>query len=266
MVKYILKKDTNWLSINNTQVKGIANGFNARIQQVQRVLFLCAEAVLLHDACEEYVSNPLTPDLNKKMDIYDYAIELAQRAAQDLLRNQRNNRNNVVEEVSDLLASDFLIVDAIARDAIALPANTVRNYDQQIADLFQVRADIEAAIQMLEQAIAFVENANAQQLSCMETLRHVSIILRDNETGATAGERVQRMYIYNVNAAIERVVFPKTEGRLSRFHEEIIGDLENAGRNADVSTLVIHLKRIRNNEGFIDFITTIDSLTRLIQR
>jgi aspartate/glutamate racemase len=91
------------------------------------------------------------------------------------LHNQRNNRNNVVEEVSDLLATDFLIVDAIARDAIALPANTVRNYDQQIADLLQVRADIEAAIQMLEQAIAFVENANAQQLSCMETLRHVSM-------------------------------------------------------------------------------------------
>jgi hypothetical protein len=263
LVNYIIEKDTNWLTINNPTVNTIANGFNARIQQSQRILFLSAEAVLLHDACEEYVSDQLMPGLNDKMDIYDEAIRLANQQVQDLLHAPRNNMDNIVGEVSNLLAVDFSVVDSVARDTIVLPQNTLRNHGQQIADLLQVKANLETAIQMLEQAIAFVENANAQQLRCREnTLRHVPIIL-GGEGAANFTERARRMR-HNISA-ISKVVFPRTADRLSRFHVQIADDLEDAVVNADAENLRAQLESIRYNEGFMDFIEAVDNFIRVLQ-
>jgi hypothetical protein len=260
LVNYILLKDNNWLTINNLQVNAIADGFNARIQEAQKILLLCAEAILLHDACEEYISNPLMPYLNEKMDIYDEAIGLANQETQALLY-PRNNMNNVVREVSNLLAADFLLVDAVARDAIALPGDAASDHEQQVAELLQCMTDIKAAIQMLEQAIAFVRNVNEKQLRCRDTLGDVPIILGGNNDDFTI--RIQNMP-RNITS-IERVVFSKTETRLSRFHIQISGDLNNAVENAELENIIAQLESIRYNEGFIDFIETVNSLTRVIQ-
>jgi hypothetical protein len=141
-----------------------------------------------------------------------------------------------------------------------LPDNAVRDHGQQVADLFKVRDDIEAAVQMLEQAIEFVENAKEKESRCRDTRRNIPMIIGDNEVSTTL--RFQKIG-RNINA-ITYVVFPKTAGRLSRFHGAITNDLDEAARNADVENVIAQLESIRYNDGFIDFIEKFDSFIRVI--
>jgi hypothetical protein len=254
VVNYIIQKDSKWLTINNTQVNAIVNDFNACIQQSQRILLLCAEAELLHDVCKEYISNPLiSVDLvNKKINIYDDAIRVAAQQAQPLLPTLRNSDNNEVRKVLDVLASDFLVVEAVATDAIS-PHNARSTRDEQIKDLEQVMEDNKKLYERLEKSISFIENTNAKQLKCrQDTLRHIPIIL---------GENME----YNIKA-IRKVVFPKTATRLSRFHDAIISDLNDVVANIDEKNIVAQLREaIMYNAGFIDFIAKVDDLYKILK-
>jgi hypothetical protein len=260
VVNYIIQKDRKWLTISNAQLNNIVNDFNVCIQQCSRIFVLCAEARLLHDACKEYMSKPLMPGLNDKMNIYDDEIEEAQQIA---------DRLNKFREVLDVLASDFLDVESVARDAIVSTTNACTELAERISTLDQVKQHNEELYERLEEAISFIENvATTKQSECRENISNVPIMLGENNTDSA--QRARRIQ-YNT-AAIKRVVFPNTEKRLSRFHEDIINnlvgiidDLDAAVANANVESIVVQLKSIMYDGGFIDFIATVDDLYKSIK-
>jgi hypothetical protein len=223
----------------------IGQDFDSRIIYIELIFVLGAEADYFYNSLRKISKNPVA-SLFDEQDEYENAKDVAHGLALE--------KTGCVLKGVNRIACSILEAKEVARDVNVNPLNAIRNRDEQARDIAKVQIDVQAALQNLEEAKAYLNSGNSEYQRVQSVLNAVDTTL--NTTGH--GDRAQNISMVN------RVI--KSRNHDLRIDVEgISNDIDNALRMANINNGIDRLDGIINNQDLKDFAAKLRKFEQLLE-